>query len=174
MTRVCLVGREDVDLRSELLSHGTSSEALATYDLARPYANAVALETISLGAAVKLLNDLGWYLVRYVDEALVLEPSVSEDEWLSREMARAVRDDEIVPGESGRHLKVYGILPAGSDAPGEGAASGADDAAAGAAGKPRLVDPMFVARTGPDRPAYDLRDVEETLVVRVTAEEFGV
>jgi hypothetical protein len=32
---------------------------------------------------------------------------------------------------------------------------------------------MYVTRTGPDVPEYDLRDVEETLVVRVTEGEFG-
>jgi hypothetical protein len=37
----------------------------------------------------------------------------------------------------------------------------------------RLVDPMFVTRTGPELPTYDLRDVEETVVVRVTETEFG-
>jgi hypothetical protein len=32
---------------------------------------------------------------------------------------------------------------------------------------------MFVTRTGPDLPAYDLHNVDETLVVRVTESEFG-
>jgi hypothetical protein len=149
MTRVCLVGAEDVELRYELVSRETSREALATYDLAEPYRNAVALETVSLGAAVALLNDLNWYLVRFVDEALVLEPSIDDGEWLSRELATAVRDNEVAPGETDRFLKVFGV------ADGE------------------LLEPMFVTRTGRELPEYDLHDVEETVVVRVTEAEFG-
>lgn len=150
MTRVCLVGDEEVNLRYELVSRETAREALATYDLAEPFANAVGVETISLGAAVSLLNDLNWYLVRFVDEALVLEPSVSEEEWLSRGLASAIRDDEVEPEESGRFLTVYGLTT-----------------------DRELVEPMFVARTGPDLPEYDLRDVEDTVHVRVTEDEFG-
>ncbi|PSP53772.1 hypothetical protein BRC74_03055, partial [Halobacteriales archaeon QH_7_68_42] len=82
MTRVCLVGEEDVTLQYELLSRETAREALSTYDLHEPFANAVGVETVSLGAAVALLNDLEWYLVRFVSEAMVLEPSVSNEEWL--------------------------------------------------------------------------------------------
>jgi hypothetical protein len=149
MTRVCLVGDEDVELRYELVSRETSREALATYDLRDPYRNTVALETVSLGAAVSLLNDLNWYLVRFVDQALVLEPSVSETEWLSRELAEAVRSDDLDPAETGRFLKVFGVTDGG------------------------LLEPMFVTRTGPELPDYDLHDVEDTLVVRVTEAEFG-
>jgi hypothetical protein len=149
MTRVCLVGDEDVELRYELVSRETSREALATYDLREPYRNTVALETVSLGAAVSLLNDLNWYLVRFVDEALVHEPSVSETEWLSRDLAEAVRSDDLDPAETGRFLKVFGVT--------DGV----------------LLDPMFVTRTGPELPDYDLHDVEDTLVVRVTGAEFG-
>jgi hypothetical protein len=150
MTRVCLVGSDDVNLRYELVSRETARNALATYDLTEPYANTVGLETISLGAAVSLLNDLNWYLVRFVDTALVLEPSVSETEWLSRKLAAAIRDDELSPEESGRFLKVYGVTEADE-----------------------LVEPMFVARTGETLPDYDLREVADTLRVRVTEAEFG-
>lgn len=149
MTRVCLVGDDDVELRYELVSRETSRQALSTYDLHEPYENTVALETVSLGAAVSLLNDLNWYLVRFVREALVLEPSISEDEWLSRELATAIRDNETPPEESGRFLTVYGV------ADGE------------------LLEPMFVTRTGHDLPEYDLHEVDDTLVVRVTESEFG-
>ncbi len=149
MTRLCLVGEPDVELRYELVSRETSREALSTYDLREQYVNTVALETVSLGAAVALLNDLNWYLVRFVRDALVLEPSISDEEWLSRSLATAIRDDEIDADESDRFLKIYGI----------------DD--------DELVEPMFVARTGRDLPEYDLRDVEGTLVVRVTEAEFG-
>ena len=149
MTRVCLVGDEGVELRYELVSRETSREALATYDLREPYRNTVALETVSLGAAVSLLNDLNWYLVRFVDEALVLEPSITDSEWLSRALAEAVRSDEVAPGGTGRFLKVFGVDDGG------------------------LLEPMFVTRTGPELPEYDLHDVEDTLVVRVTEAEFG-
>ncbi|MFB6118663.1 DUF5804 family protein [Halosegnis sp.] len=148
MTRVCLVGSPDVNLRYELVSRETARDALATYDLQEPYENTVAVDTISLGAAVALLNDLDWYLARFADAAFVLEPSVSDDEWLSRTLATAIRDDEVTPAESDRFLKLYGV----------------DDG--------RLVEPMFVARTGHDLPEYDLRDVEETVRVRVTEAEF--
>jgi hypothetical protein len=32
---------------------------------------------------------------------------------------------------------------------------------------------MYVTRTGDDIPEYDLRDVDETLIERVTESEFG-
>jgi len=174
MTRVCLLGSDDVNLRYELLSRETAREALSTYDLREPFDNAVGVETVSLGAAVALLNDLNWYLVRFVDEAMVLEPSVSEEEWLSRDLAAAVRDDAVAPEESGRFLKIYGL-----EAAGDGSEDAADDSgssaagADGSSGERRPVEPMFVTRTGPAVPDYDLRDVEETLVERVTESEFG-
>ncbi len=174
MTRVCLVGDGDLNLRYELLSRETSREALATYDLREPFENTVGVETVSLGAAVALLNDLDWYLVRFVDEALVLEPSVSEREWLSRDLATAIRDDEIDPGATGRFLKVYGVEypdsepDTGRDEPSEEQA----EPRAETDRPPRLVEPMLLARTGDTLPEYDLRDVEETLVVRVTESEF--
>jgi hypothetical protein len=154
MARVCLVGEEGSNLRYELLSRETARNALMAYDLAEPFANTVAVETVSLGAGVALLNDLDWYLSRFVREPLVFEPSVSDEEWLSRGLATAVRDDEVSPEESGRFLKVFGVDPV-------------ED------GPPRLVEPMLVTRTGESIPEYDLRDVAETVVVRVTESEFG-
>lgn len=149
MTRVCLIGDDGIELRYELVSRETAREALATYDLRAPYENTVALETVSLGAAVALLNDLNWYLVRFVREALVFDTSVSDDEWISRKLATKIRDDKLDPDDSDRFLKVFGV----------------DDG--------RLLEPMFVTRTGPELPTYDLHDVDETLVVRVTESEFG-
>jgi hypothetical protein len=154
MTRVCLVGDRDANLQYELLSRETARDALAAYDLREPFHNSVAVETVSLGAAVALLNDLDWYLVRFVSVSFVLEPSVSEDEWLSRDLATAIRDEQVDPADSGRFLAVYGL-----ERPDEG--------------QPRPVEPMFVTRTGETIPDYDLRDVDETLVVRVTEGEFG-
>ena len=155
MTQVCLLGKDEVNLRYELLSRETARQALATYDVREPFENSVAVETVSLGAAVALLNDLNWYLVRFVEDAFVLEPSVSDDEWLSRELATAIRDDEVAEDENGRFLAVYGLEEEEST------------------DVPRLVEPMLVTRTGGVVPKYDLRDVEGTMVVRLTKSEFG-
>lgn len=147
MTQVCLVGASDVDIRYELLSRETARDALSTYDLREPYANTLALHTVSLGAAISLLNDLNWYLVRFAGDALVLEPSIAEDEWLSRALAAAVRDERIDPAETGKKLKIYGV----SDG--------------------ELTEPMYAARAN-GVPEYDRREVDDTLVVRVTEDEF--
>jgi hypothetical protein len=108
VTQVCLVG-EDCDIRYELLSRETARRALSTYDLAEPYTNTLVLTTVSLGAAVSLLNDLNWYLVRFASDALVRDPSISDEEWLSRPLAEAVRDGQIQPDETGNAYKIYGI-----------------------------------------------------------------
>src|SRR6056297_1747972 len=110
MAQVSLVGSDDVNLRYELLSRETARNALVTYDLREPFANTIQVETVSLGAAVALLNDLNWYLVRFADAAFVRVPSVSESEWLSRDLAAAVRDDETAPADTGRYLMVYGVV----------------------------------------------------------------
>jgi hypothetical protein len=148
VTEVCILGSEDADLRTELFGYETARRALATYDVRSPWQNTVAVDTVSLGAAVSLLNDLNWYLVRLADAAFVHEPSISETEWLSRDLAAAVRDGDVPAAETDARLKVYGV------ADGE------------------LVEPMYVARRQGERPEYDLRDVEETVVVRVTESEF--
>lgn len=163
MTRVCLVGTEEVNLRYELLSRETARDALATYDLREPFENTLTLETVSLGAAVSLLNDLNWYLVRFTETAFVLDSSISETEWLSRDLAAAVRDDDVEPDETDRFLQIYGIVEDGQSAEGDG----------GVGVVPQLVEPMLVTRTGDTIPDYDLREVDDTLVVRVTQEEFG-
>ena len=149
MTRICLVGSDDVDLRYELLSRETARAAVSTYELSQPFANTIALETVSLGAAVALLNDLNWHLVRFADTALVQEPSISETEWLSRDLATAVRDRELPPEETDQRLCVFGV----------------DD--------DQLVEPMYVTRVDGEIPTYDLRDVDETVVVRVSKDEFS-
>ncbi|MEM4781370.1 MAG: DUF5804 family protein [Halalkalicoccus sp.] len=149
MTTVCIVGKPEVDVRFELLSRETAREALSTYELSEPWANSITVETVSLGGAVSLLNDLNWYLVRFADAAFVREPSISEGEWLSRELAERVRDNDLRPEDTGERLAVYGVE--------EG----------------ELVEPMYVTRRDGEIPDYDLREVEETVVVRVAAEEFG-
>lgn len=169
VTRVCLVGARDVNLQYELLSRETSRKALSTYDLERPFANTLAVRTISVGAAVSLLNDLQWYIVRFVEAALVLEPSISEAEWLSRSLAEALRNGDCEPDETGQYLKIYGLESLEED--------DTDDDSQPADRDPeptgRLVEPLYVRRTGDERPTYDLRDVEDTVVVRLTEEEFS-
>ena len=171
MTQVCLVGSEDVNLRYELLSRETARNALATYDLREPFENTVAVDTVSLGAAVALLNDLNWYLVRFADAAFVRDPSISETEWLSRDLAAAIRDDDIAPEDTGRFLNVYGVVEP-DDSP-AGAEGMPDTQAAETERSPELVEPMLLTRTGDTIPEYDLRDVDDTLIVRVTESEFG-
>ena len=149
MTRVCIVGPPDEELRAALLSYETARDALSTYAIATPWENAIAVETVSIGAAVALLNDLDWYLVRVAEDALVFEPSVSETEWLSRKLATKIRDGKIDPDETGEFLALYGV----------------DDG--------QLVEPLYTRRIGDELPEYDLRPVEETVVVRVTEAEFG-
>lgn len=149
MATVCLVGDPGVNLQYELLSRETAREALATYEFDEPFDNSLAVETVSLGAAIALCNDLDWYLVRFVDETLVREPSVSSEEWLSRELAMQVRNGELPPEETDRLLKVYGLVDG------------------------ELVDPMFLTRVDGSVPEYDLREVDETVVVRVSEREFA-
>ncbi|GAB7008815.1 DUF5804 family protein [Halorubrum trueperi] len=149
MTRVCLLGDPGVNLTYELLSRETARDALATYDIEEPFENSVAVDTVSLGAAVSLLNDLNWYLVRFVADALVREPSISTDEWLSRDLAREVRDGTVPPEETDQRLKVFGLVD----------------------GQP--VEPLYVRRTQGETPEYDLRDVDETVIVRVSESEFS-
>lgn len=108
MTQVCLVGG-DTDIRYELLSRETARRALSTYDLAEPYTNTLVLTTVSLGAAVSLLNDLNWYLVRFASDAFVRDPSISDEEWLSRPLAETVRDGRVAPDETGHAYKIYPI-----------------------------------------------------------------
>jgi len=171
VTRVCLVGSSDIVLKYELLSRETSREALSTYDLSEPFANTVALDTVSIGAAVSLLNDLNWYLVRFVDTVLVREPSISEAEWLSRDLAEAVRSNRISPEETGTYLKLYGVVH-------EDTEDESTDTTVDGGGtvqterKPQLVEPLYVRRTDGDHPEYDLREVDETVVVRVSESEF--
>lgn len=212
MTRVCLVGDPDVTLQYELLSRETSRDALSTYDLERPFENSLAVHTVSVGSAVSLCNDLQWYIVRFVDDVLIQEPSVSETEWLSRSLALALRNGELEPEATGEYLKIYGVettVPGGSDgysgdgpnsrvspapaderrrdtrkrdatdADGDDETDTQDPADSGAEGvrtgeqTRRLVEPLYVRRIDGDVPEYDLRDVDETVVVRLTEAEYG-
>lgn len=151
MTEVLLIG-DDGSLREDLLRYETARRALSAYDLSEPYANTLHVETISLGQAVSLLNDLDWYLARVTEAAHVREPSIHESEWLDRPLARGIRDGSIDPAETAAHLKIYGVIEPEEDGP---------------ASRPKLVDPMWTTRTERGVPEYDLRDVTETVVVRV-------
>lgn len=153
MAQVCLLGEDEGSLRRELLSRETAREALSTYDLREPYENTLALQTVSIGAAVALLNDLNWYVVRFVRDALVQADSVSETEWLSRELATAIRNDEIPPGKTGEYLRLYGVE------------------------ENRLIDPIHVRRgdvtdVEDDAGVPEREDSDELLVVRITESEF--
>lgn len=146
MTRVRFVGAEDVDLVSELRSSETSRRALSAYEFERtPVDNAFEVETASMAAALALLNDLNWYVRRYCRWTEVLDPDVSEDEWLSRRLATRVYEREIDPGETREYLVVRGV----SD------------------GEP--MEPLY-ARWEP--PEYDLGDADVVLVTRVDESEF--
>jgi len=73
---------------------------------------------------------------------------------------------------------VYGVENAPADTDderGADAAEGEDSSAdtSQGDGNPRLVEPMLVTRTGAEIPEYDLRDVDRTVIVRVTESEFG-
>jgi len=171
VTRVCLVGDPDCTLQYELLSRETSREALSTYDLSRPFENSLAVRTVSVGAAVSLLNDLDWYLTRFVEEALVLEPSVSGEEWLSRDLATQLRNGTIDPVDTEEFCKIYGLEQRTVDS--EKTDSSDGQSAATAAGPVRLVEPLYARRTSGELPAYDLREVSETVVVRVTEAEYA-
>ncbi|SEQ34418.1 DUF5804 family protein [Natrinema salaciae] len=205
MTRVCLIGEPGTTLQYELLSRETAREALSTYDLTRPFENSLAVRTVSVGAAVSLLNDLNWYLTRFVDEALVQEPSISDVEWLSRSLAERLRNGDVEPADTAEFCKIYGLeridtdpeptaadgeptdsRPEGGSSPAaetdaasaDASAARTDDTAAAdrtGVAEPtyRLVEPLYVRRTDGDLPAYDLRDVEETLVVRLTEAEYS-
>ncbi|WP_254529737.1 DUF5804 family protein [Natrinema gelatinilyticum] len=167
MTRVCLIGEDESSLQYELLSRETARDALSTYDLERPFENSLAVQTVSVGAAVSLLNDLNWYLTRFVDDALVQEPSVSTDEWLSRPLAQELRNGTVEPEATAEFCKIYGLERIDAELD-----SSETDQSETAEPTHRLVEPLFVRRTGGDLPEYDLRDVEKTLVVRLTETEY--
>jgi hypothetical protein len=109
VTEVLIVGAEEATLPADLLAYETARTALAPYDLRRPFGNAIAVETISLGMAVSLLGDLDWYLSRVADAALVREPSVDETEWLTRSLAEAIRDGALDPEETADRVLLYRV-----------------------------------------------------------------
>lgn len=174
MAQVCLLGNEREQVRYELISRETAREALSTYDLREPYENTIALETVSIGAAVALLNDLNWYLVRFVRDALVQSDSVSETEWLSRGLATAIRDGDVAPEETGEYLRLYGIDESRlvdpihvrrEDVTGAGNVAG--ETHDGESAHEFDGEPTDAGHGVPEREEYD-----ELLVVRITESEF--
>jgi len=110
VTRVRVLGKDEYDLRGELLTSETSREALSTYDfLETRIENVVVVETATLGGALALLNDLDWYLTRYARASEVLEPSVSEDEWLSRRLAERIYEGKIDADDTDEFYVVRGV-----------------------------------------------------------------
>jgi hypothetical protein len=110
VTRVRVLGKDEYDLRGELLTSETSREALSTYDfLETRIENAVVVETATLGGALALLNDLDWYLTRYARASEVLEPSVSEEEWLSRRLAERVYEGKTDADDTDDFYVVRGV-----------------------------------------------------------------
>ncbi len=150
MTSVCFVTDPADDPRQALFRYETARQALSTYDPTLWYDNALVVEPVSLGSAISLVRDLEWYLRRCVRETIIREPSVSDEEWLSITLAQALRAEEIDPEETRSLVKIYGV-----------------DAGC-------LVEPMYAERREDGTlPAYDLRAVDETVIVRITAEAFG-
>lgn len=146
MTRVRVLGKEEYDLRGELLTSETSREALSTYEfLETRIENAVVIETATLGGALALLNDLDWYLTRYARASEVLEPSVSEDEWLSRRLAERVYEGKTDAGDTDEFYVVRGV----SDG--------------------ELLQPLY-SRGEPAE--YDLAETEFVTVTRLDESEF--
>jgi len=148
VTRVRILGKDDVDLRGELLTSETSREALSTYDfLETRIDNAVFVETATLGGALALLNDLDWYLTRYARAAELLEPSVSEEEWLSRRLAeRLYEDRNDVTAEDTRDFCVVRGVKDGE-----------------------ILDPLYSRGEPAD---YDLAETDFVTVTRVDETEF--
>ncbi|QZA87560.1 hypothetical protein K0C01_06975 [Salinarchaeum sp. IM2453] len=154
MTEVVLLGADDISIRAELLSRETSREALAAYDITQPYENSIHIETLSIGTAVALLNDINWHITRFVKQSLVRDTSIGKDEWLSRSLAEKVRAGEQDPDETGEYLMIYGVK---EDSPVD---------------QKRLVEPLYVRRSEEETPEYDLQDVDDTVIVRITEDEF--
>jgi hypothetical protein len=146
VTRVRILGDDGYDVRGELVSSETSREALSTYDfLDTPIENAVVVETATLGGALALLNDLDWYLTRYARAAEVLEPSVSDDEWLSRRLAERVYEDRIDADGTREFYVVRGVKDG------------------------ELLDALY-SRNEPAE--YDLADTDFVTVTRIDETEF--
>ncbi len=146
MPRIRLYGDDDYDLRFELVTSETSREALSTYELRDVgIENTVELEVTSLGSAIALLNDLNWYIMRYVDWVDVMEPDISEDEWLSRKLVTEIYEERMDPDDSSRFYMIRGVKDG------------------------EILEPLYVKDSPSD---YDLHEVDFEIVTRISEEEF--
>jgi hypothetical protein len=101
---ILLIQREDVDLHHTLFASETSRMALRFYHpLKRPCG--VYISCASLGSALSLVQELRWYLRRYVREPLFeLEPGV----FISHQLAQDVYYERTaVLGTDWRYRKLY-------------------------------------------------------------------
>jgi len=146
VTRLRLLGKDEYELRAELLTSETARDALSTYELKEGrIENTVIVETATLGGALALLNDLDWYLTRYVRATEILEPSVSDEEWLSRRLAERIYTEGTPPEETDEFYIVRGVKDG------------------------EVLDPLY-SRGSPAE--YDLAETDFVTVTRVDGEEF--
>ena len=146
MTKLRFVGKPEHNLRYELFSSETSKEALSTYEfLDTEIDNTLEIETGSLGSTLALLNDLSWYLRRYTQYVDLLEPSISEQEWISRQLAAKIYSREIEKNQTSRYYRITGIKNG------------------------ELLEPLYV-RDSPTE--YDLHEKDSQIVTRIAEEEF--
>ncbi len=148
MTRVRILGREDVSLEYELVTSETAREALSSYDRVESEVeirNSVVYRTSSLGGALASLNDLDWYLTRYARFSEVLEPSVSTHEWISRSLARKLYEREVDPEDTTEYYLVRGVVDG------------------------ELREPVYGKEEPPE---YDLYDTDDVTVTRISEDEF--
>ncbi|MFB6283833.1 MAG: DUF5804 family protein [Halobacteria archaeon] len=146
MTRIRLAGKPDYNLRYELFSSETSKKALSTYEfLETEIENTMELETGSIGSALALLNDLGWYLRRYTRFVDLQDSSVSDEEWISRQLASEIYGREVEKDDTDRFYRVIGV----------------EDG--------KLLEPLYVRDSPTD---YDLHEKDFQVVTRISEEEF--
>tara|TARA_B110000263_G_C15258491_1_gene487634 strand:- start:356 stop:838 length:483 start_codon:yes stop_codon:yes gene_type:complete len=158
VTQVRLIGlqtdaEENLDLFNILMAHETPKQILSLHNVTIPFENSIDISTISLGSSLSLLNDLRWYLSRYVSEVLILEPSVDEKEWLSRKLATSIRNNELSIQKSKKFLKIYSIISV--------------------SGVSKLDPPIFVSRKNISSLKPLLNNSNSTMFIRLLSSEFG-
>lgn len=157
VTQVRLIGlqtdiEEPLYLFDILMAHETPKQILSLHNVTIPFENSIDISTISLGSSLSLLNDLHWYLSRYVGEVLILEPSIDEKEWLSRKLATSIRNEEISVQKSKNFLKIYSIISI--------------------SGISKLAPPIFTSRKNISSLNPLLNDSNSTIFIRLLSSEF--
>ncbi len=122
---------------------------------------------MSLGAAVALLNDLNWYLVRFADAAFVRDPSIVRRNGSLETSPQRYETTTSRPKRPGavqgvRHRRPDRTSDADDEGPTEGAST-LDTQSVEADGSPELVEPMLADTDWRHDPGYDLQDVVESL-----------